>query len=186
VPDLLLAGRWVLAMVLVVAGVRKLLAPSRDPVAEAMRNYGTIPDALVPSAAFVLPWLEVGLGLLLCVGVMLLVAAACAAAALGVFAIAVGWHLVRGHRFDCGCGGAGEISWQLAGRDLSLCAVAVAVVFGPSGGLAAWPGWGASAVAGSAEAMVPVPLVTILLMVTVQLLLRVRRDGLLGSGRLVG
>lgn len=165
VSDLLLAARWLVAIVLLIAGIRKLLAPSREQTIKAVRSYGMLPDALVVPAACVLPWLEITLGALSCVGVAIVITAVCTALVFAAFAIAIGWHLLRGHRFACGCGGGGEISWQLVGRDFALCAIAIVIAIGPSAGLAIWPGWGAGAVARSAEALIPVPLITILLMI---------------------
>jgi Methylamine utilisation protein MauE len=176
-----------LAILLVAAGVTKLLTESRDQVIAAIRNYHVLPDALVAPAAVALPWLEVTLGILLGAGVLLVVTASCVALTFGVFAAAVGWHVLRGRQFACGCGGGGAISLALAARDLVLCVTAVAIASGPSSGLAAWPGWTSSHVSESWRAMIPMPLVTILLVAVTRLLMASRqarpRSSLLAGSR---
>jgi uncharacterized membrane protein YphA (DoxX/SURF4 family) len=169
-PDLLLAGRWALAIFLFVSGVTKLLRSSHRERLDAVERYELLPAAFVAPVALALPWLEITLAVSLSVGVMVVVGAGFAALLMGVFAAAVGWHVSRGHRFACGCGGGGMISWALAGRDLALCAVGVAIAIGPSGGLALWPGWAASPVSDAGVAMIPVPLLTVLLLAVARLI----------------
>jgi Methylamine utilisation protein MauE len=173
--DLLLGARWILAIVLIGAAVAKLHAPGRDQLADAIQSYGVLPNQLVRPVAAGLPWLELTLGAMLCFGVLLVAAASCVAFLLAAFGLAVGWHVSRGRRFACGCGSGETISWMLAIRDLVFSGVAVAIAVGPSGGLAIWPGWAAQHVAASAQAMVPVPLTAITLLLGAQLLLRGRR-----------
>jgi uncharacterized membrane protein YphA (DoxX/SURF4 family) len=188
VIDLLLAARWALATLLVGAAVAKLRGPGRDQLEDAIRSYRLVPSPLVRPVAAGLPWLELTLGILLCAGVMLVTTAVCAALILATFGLAVGWHVSRGRRFACGCGNGATISWALAGRDLLLSVVAVAIAVGPSGGLAVWPGWAAQHVSASAQAMLPIPLVAITLMLGVRVLMRgqqlVRRRVGSESGRL--
>ncbi len=168
--DATLAGRWVVAIVLITAGGAKLLRGDRDQLTAAIRNYGVLPDRLSSPLAVVLPWLEVALGALLALGVLLVVVAGGAAVLLGAFVVAVGWNLSRGRRFACGCGGDGTISWSLLARDVSLCGVAVAVAVGPSTGLAAWPGWAAEHASGPWQSLVPIPLAVIVVMAAMRLL----------------
>jgi uncharacterized membrane protein YphA (DoxX/SURF4 family) len=171
----LLAARWALAAVLIGAAVAKLRGPGREQLEDAIRSYRLVPGALVRPVAAGLPWLELTLGILLCAGVMLVATAVCAAFILAAFGFAVGWHVSRGRRFACGCGSGATISWALAGRDLFLSGVAVAIAVGPSGGLAVWPGLATQHVAASAQALLPIPLVTITLILGVQLLTSGRR-----------
>lgn len=161
--DGLLAGRWLLAVVLFVAGAAKLRQHGRDELVVAVENYGVPSGSVSALLVVLLPWWELTLGSMLAVGVLLVPAAACAALTFGVFAAAVGWHVARGHRFECGCGTTGEIGWALAGRDLVLAVLTVAVATGPSGALAVWPGCGAAAVAGAWQARLPVPLAVVVL-----------------------
>jgi hypothetical protein len=100
----------------------------------------------------------------------LVITASLVAVMMGVFAVAVGCHVARGHAFGCGCGSGGtRISWGLASRDLALCVGALAVAIGPSGALAAWPGWGSWHVSGPTASMIPVPLITILALLGLRL-----------------
>ncbi len=168
---LVLAARWLLAVVLIGAGVAKLPADGRDAAAQAIENYGVLPRRLRRPAAAALPYGEITLGLLLCLGVLLRVSADCVAVMLGAFAASVGWHVQRGHRFGCGCGGGGSISWSLAARDGASACLAAVVAWRPSSGLALLPGWGAVSVHASARSLLPVPLVVIVLLVLVRVLI---------------
>ncbi len=161
--DLLLAGRWLLAVVLVAAGAAKLRRHGRDQLVTAIDNYGVPAGAVSGLLATLLPWWELAVGGMLAAGVLVVWAAAAAALTLGVFAAVVCWHVWRGHRFGCGCGTGAQIGWGLAGRDLLLASVAVAVAVGPSAARAAWPGWHARTVDGSWQASLPVPLAVIVL-----------------------
>jgi uncharacterized membrane protein YphA (DoxX/SURF4 family) len=170
VSDILLSGRWVLAIVLFAAGAAKLIPQRRSEFAAAVGEYGVLPSLLVKPVTRLLPWFEMTLALVLAVGVLLPIAAAAAALILGVFAFAVGGNLLRGRRFDCGCGTGAHISWALVGRDGMLCSLAVAVATGRSGGLAIWPGWTAQPVSASWQSQLPVALVTVLAVSAIRLL----------------
>ena len=175
--DLLLAARWLLAAVLVSAGVAKLSTAGRDSVTTAIASYGVLPRRLMIPFAVALPWVEIALGGSLGLGVMLRVSGTSVAAMLGAFAAVIGWHLLRGHRFACGCGGQGQISWRLVGRDVAFAALGAAVGWGPSAGLALWPGWGATAVDASVRSLLPIPLIVIVLLVLLRALTSTVRSG---------
>ena len=102
--DLLLGGRWVLAVVLIAAGVSKLSATSRRRLRQAIRDYGVIPERLVAAASVVLPWLEVVSGIAVCIGIGLVITAGLVAAMFGAFGVATAWHVARGEGFDCRSG----------------------------------------------------------------------------------
>ena len=173
--DLLLGGRWLLAVVLIVAGVEKMHPSARDRTAQAIRDYGLVPERWAEATANLLPWFEIGCGLLICAGAALAITASLISVMMGCFAIAVGRHVALGHAFDCGCGSAATpISWGLAGRDLAFCLLSLAIAVGPSGALAVWPGWGSSHVHGSAAAVIPVPLITILALAGLRLAMGAR------------
>jgi uncharacterized membrane protein YphA (DoxX/SURF4 family) len=168
--DLLLGGRWVLAVVLIVAGVSKLSATSRRRLLQAIRDYGVIPERLGATASVVLPWLEVVSGIAMCIGILLVITASVVAAMFGAFGVATAWHVARGEGFDCGCGlWNTPIGWGLVRRDLTLCALALAVATGPSGALAVWPGWASSHVPGSLASMIPAPLIAMLALLVLRL-----------------
>lgn len=172
---LLLGFRWLLAAVLVTFGGRKLLAGGIDQLAEDMANYRVLPDAMLRPAAIVLPWLEVAAGLCLALGILLVPASVCVGLMLGGFTVVISWHLLRGHEFRCGCGDDETISWMIVLRDLVLCMAAFMVAVGPSAGLAIWAGWGAGQVFVSAGTLLPVPLMTILIVVFARIVVVGRR-----------
>jgi hypothetical protein len=162
--EALLAARWILAVMLLCAGVAKLA--DRQRFAEAIARYSIVPSAHLAAVAAVLPVVEALVGVALALGFVPMISASCAGVLLFGFALAVAVNLVRGRRFDCGCGGAlgGEIGWRLVARNAGLAAVAAAVAVGPAG-LAVSTG----ALAGggsrlSAGVLLPVPLTVIALL----------------------
>jgi uncharacterized membrane protein YphA (DoxX/SURF4 family) len=134
----LLAARWVLALALFRAGVAKL--GSRERLADAIGRYALVPARCIATLAAGLPNVEIVVGLALALGVVPDVTGWLASALLLGFAGAVAANLMRGRRFDCGCGGSldGQISWPLVVRNLLLAGLAAAVALGPAG-LAAAP-----------------------------------------------
>jgi putative oxidoreductase len=126
---LLLAARFLLGAVFLVAGALKL----RDPTAFAndIANYQLAP-ALAPLLAAALPAVEVvvGLALLALGGPWRRAAALCAGALMLVFTAAAGTALARGLDVTCGCFGSasGAVGWATIGRDLVLVAAAAVVV----------------------------------------------------------
>jgi len=177
---LTLAGRWLLGVVFVVAGIVKVATADREPLSTTIERYGVVPQAMNRPAAFLLPWGELLLGVLLASGVAVVVVSASAALLLATFACAVGWHRMHGERFACGCGGGGTISWALAVRDLCLCAVAIAVCVTPDAGMAAWPGWGERTASASLQTLAPIPLIVIMAFVVLRLGRTVRQSTRLG------
>jgi hypothetical protein len=165
-----LALRWLLSLVLIGAGVGKLLYQTADQRRASVRNYRAVPDGGVALVALTLPCVELLLGALLAVGVALVVAASCTSALLGSFAVAVAWHLRAGEQFDCGCGAqASAIGRGLVSRDLGLAAAAGVVVFIPVG-LAAWSGPVVDRAAVSGSELIPIPLMVVLVAALVRLL----------------
>jgi uncharacterized membrane protein YphA (DoxX/SURF4 family) len=158
----LLTGRWLLALVLVGAGVAKLA--DRPGFGEAVRRYALLrpgPAAVVTSA---LPGVEVVLGVALAAGIAPLISGASACLLLTGLAAAVAVNLTHGRRFECGCGPAGgQIGWPLVGRDVALSVIGFAVAIGPAG-LALLPEPHVAALVHiAAAALLPVPLAVIAL-----------------------
>jgi hypothetical protein len=76
----------------------------------AVRAYELLPIWLANVLGVVLPWLEIGAGLLLIIGVGIRYAAAFGAGLMVVFIIAIAQAWARGLSIDCGCfGGGGTI-----------------------------------------------------------------------------
>lgn len=162
--NLMLALRLAVALVLIVAGVRKLAPGGRRRLKKAISSYGILPARSHGVAAAALPWLELSLGLMLALGLLLIPAALCASVILGTFAAAVGWHAKRGRNFSCGCGSGSMISWSLAVGDAALSIAAAAVALYPRQALAVWvgPGWMHAAAGGLTRSM-PVPMTVLVL-----------------------
>lgn len=111
-PGALLDGvgtllRLVLAGVFAVAGAQKLPDPAES--VRAVRAYRLLPEGAVHVVAYGLPVLELGLAVLLVVGLATRVAAALTGALLVVFLIGVGSAAARGLTIDCGCFGGGGV-----------------------------------------------------------------------------
>lgn len=133
------AARWVVAGVLVVAGVAKLASRSTSKAAE-MQALG-VPAAVAPAVAVLLPIVE-----LVVAALLLLVDARWptlpAVALFAAFAVLVAVNLVRGRRPSCRCFGSLSdrplSSWTLVrnGWLLALSFVAIGTPHGPG-----QPGW---------------------------------------------
>jgi uncharacterized membrane protein YphA (DoxX/SURF4 family) len=105
-----------------------------DPQAtvRAVRAYDVVPEPLVPPLGYALPYVELGLALLLILGIGVRYVAAISAALLFVFIAGIVSAWVRGLKIDCGCFGGGgptEEPKYLAEvlRDTAFLAVAVGV-----------------------------------------------------------
>ena len=104
-----LLARLGLAAVFLISGVSKAVNPRETRV--AVRAYDLLPDGLADGVAAVLPYLEIGLGLLLVLGMVVRWTAVAAAVLLVVFIGGVISVAVRGLSIDCGCfGGGGTVA----------------------------------------------------------------------------
>jgi uncharacterized membrane protein YphA (DoxX/SURF4 family) len=136
--DLLYLGlRGLLAAVFLWSGVAKAL--DRQGTVLAVDAYELLPDRAVEVVAAVLPWVEIGIGVLLLVGLAIRPAAVGAGALLVAFLGAMAQAKARGLRIDCGCfggGGPGEgVRWTDLGRDALLLGAAVLLAVRPRGPL---------------------------------------------------
>lgn len=141
-----------LAAVWLASGAIKALDPLQTEV--AVRAYQLLPESLVSTVATTLPFLEIGLGLLLLLGVGVRPVAVASVVLLAVFLIGVGSSWARGLSIDCGCfggGGAAQVGpldylTEIA-RDLGFVALAVWLTARPrtpfaiGPGSQAQPGW---------------------------------------------
>ncbi len=84
------------------AGSLKLLHP--EDFAEAVLAYRLLPVALVGAATAVLPWLEVGTGLLLAAGLKRRSCLLLLGLLTWIFLLVMLVTLARGLKIDCGCG----------------------------------------------------------------------------------
>ncbi|MET7301935.1 MauE/DoxX family redox-associated membrane protein [Embleya sp. NPDC005575] len=104
-PWIGLAARLGLAFVWAYAGWEKALDP--DQAAYAVRGYDVLPDNLVEPVGYALPYLELGLALLLVVGIGTRLVASLSALLLLVFIAGIAQAWARGLAIDCGCFGGG-------------------------------------------------------------------------------
>jgi uncharacterized membrane protein YphA (DoxX/SURF4 family) len=102
-------ARLGLAVLWLAAGLTKVADPAAN--VRAVRAYEVLPEAVVPLVGYGLPFLEIGLGLLLLVGLAVRPAAVASAVLLVVFLAGVTQAWVRGLTIDCGCfGGGGQVA----------------------------------------------------------------------------
>ena len=131
-PWLTFAFRLILGGVLLVAGGLKVSDPYGS--ATSVRAYQMLPIDLANFLGFVLPFIEVGIGLLLIVGIWVRLAAIAGGALMVMFIVAIGQAWIRGISLDCGCFGKGGLLetdelpvWTYAteiARDIALAGVA--------------------------------------------------------------
>lgn len=103
-----LLARLILGGVLLVAGYLKAFTPDKSMM--AVRAYEILPIWLANAMGVILPWLEIGAGLLLIIGVGIRYASIFGSALMALFIIAIAQAWARGLSIDCGCfGGGGSI-----------------------------------------------------------------------------
>jgi len=108
--------------------------------AMAVRSYEMLPIPLANFLGYTLPWIEIGLGLLLIVGVTVKISGALGALTMLAFIIAIAQAWARGLSIDCGCfGGGGAIDPEDTKylseiiRDIGLMALGIFLYFYPKG-----------------------------------------------------
>ena len=107
-PWLTLLARLILGAVLLVAGALKV--PNLPKSAMAVRAYEMLPIPMANFLGYTLPWIEIGLGLLLIVGVTVKISGGLGGLTMLAFIIAIAQAWARGLSIDCGCfGGGGTI-----------------------------------------------------------------------------
>ena len=135
--------RVALGLVMVTAGALKISDP--DAAVRAVQAYQILPSGIDQVVGYVLPLLEIVLGLLLILGLGTRLAAIGAGVFMVVFIVAVTSAWVRGLSIDCGCfGGGGAVSpegkaWRYGSeilRDLLFAGMASFVAVFPRSRLA--------------------------------------------------
>jgi len=133
-----LLARLVLGGVLIAAGALKAGNPAH--AAMAVRAYQVLPVTLANILGYALPWVEMGAGLALVIGVAVKAAAIVGGGLMVVFIIAIAQAWARGLSIDCGCfGGGGTVApghtayVQEILRDTGLTALAVYLFRFPHG-----------------------------------------------------
>ena len=129
-PWLTLLSRLILGGVLFAAGALKI--GNLQKSAMAVRAYEMLPVELANFLGYVLPWIEIGIGLLLIVGASVKICGLLGAFTMLAFIIAIAQAWARGLSIDCGCfGGGGTIDPEETKylseiiRDIGLLAMGV-------------------------------------------------------------
>ena len=137
-PWLTLLARLILGAVLLVAGALKV--PNLPKSAMAVRAYEMLPIPIANFLGYTLPWIEIGLGLLLIVGVTVKISGALGALTMLAFIIAIAQAWARGLSIDCGCfGGGGTVDPEDTKylseiiRDIGLLALGIYLYYFPKG-----------------------------------------------------
>jgi uncharacterized membrane protein YphA (DoxX/SURF4 family) len=137
-PWLTLLARVVLGGTLLAAGALKV--GNLQKSAMAVRAYELLPVSLANFLGYALPWIEIGVGLLLILGVATKTVAVIGAINMLVFIIAIAQAWARGLSIDCGCfGGGGSVDPEDTKylseiiRDLGLFALGIYLYLYPKG-----------------------------------------------------
>ena len=104
-----LLSRLTLGGVLLAAGWLKIFTPAKSQM--AVRAYEVLPISLANFLGIFLPWFEVGIGILLILGIAVRLSAFLGGALMLVFIAAISQAWARGLSIDCGCfGGGGTVA----------------------------------------------------------------------------
>lgn len=125
-PYLTLATRLALGGIFLFAGVAKLAGLAE--FVNLVEEYRILPDTLTQTFAFLLPGVEIALGLLLVLGIFLRSSAAVSILVIISFIVAKSFVLYKGLELPCGCfGPIGGIPLQLSSVSLALDVVLLAM-----------------------------------------------------------
>ena len=137
-PWLTLLARLILGGVLIAAGALKV--GNLQKSAMAVRAYELLPVWMANLLGYVLPWIEIGIGLLLVLGALVKINGLLGALIMLAFIIAIAQAWARGLSIDCGCFGDGgavepEDTKYLSTiiRDIGLLGLGVFLYFYPKG-----------------------------------------------------
>ena len=107
-PWLTLIARLILGGVLLAAGGLKI--GNLQKSAMSVRAYELLPVGLANFFGYVLPWIEIGMGLLLIAGVAVSIVGLLGALTMFAFVVAIAQAWARGLSIDCVCfGGGGQV-----------------------------------------------------------------------------
>jgi hypothetical protein len=114
------------ALIFIASGGMKLFQPKQ--FVGIVRDFQILPDVLTKPVAYLLPYLELSVGLFLLLNVYSDVFLVIAMIMLAAFTLAITINLMRGRvSISCGCFGSRkhELSWLLVVRNLLLVVVAM-------------------------------------------------------------
>ena len=139
-PWITLLARLGLGGVLLAAGGLKI--GNLQKSAMSVRAYELLPVGLANFLGYVLPWIEIGMGLLLIVGVWVSIVGLLGALTMFAFVVAIAQAWARGLSIDCGCfGGGGQVDLEdtkyLSSilRDIGFMLLGVYLYYFPKGKL---------------------------------------------------
>ena len=137
-PWLTMLARLILGGVLIAAGALKV--GNLQKSAMAVRAYEMLPVWMANLLGYALPWIEIGIGLLLVFGALVKINGVLGALIMLAFIIAIAQAWARGLSIDCGCFGDGgavdpEDTKYLSTiiRDIGLLGLGVFLYFYPKG-----------------------------------------------------
>jgi hypothetical protein len=122
---LLVASRFAVGSLLLIAGVGKLL--NLQFFRKVLSSYEVLPSLIVPTLSIALPAIELTTGVAILLKLFGPAAQFLAAVLFGLFAIVIGVNLACGqHEIPCGCFGRGQdaICWRFVIRNLALVGLA--------------------------------------------------------------
>ncbi len=102
-PYTVVLARWLLAGILLVAGISKLF--DREGFVQAVEAYQILPARLSRMFALILPYLEITVAFFLLIGLATRLVAVLAILLFITFIITLGINLLRGKDLDCHCFG---------------------------------------------------------------------------------
>jgi uncharacterized membrane protein YphA (DoxX/SURF4 family) len=107
-PWFALVARLVLGGVLLAAGLLKYKHLDKSQM--AVRAYELLPISIANFLGIVLPFVEIGIGILLILGAAIRISAICGGLLMIIFIIGISQAWARGLSIDCGCfGGGGQV-----------------------------------------------------------------------------
>jgi uncharacterized membrane protein YphA (DoxX/SURF4 family) len=107
-PWFALVARFVLGGVLLAAGLLKYKHLDKSQM--AVRAYEILPISIANFLGIVLPFVEIGIGILLILGAAIRISAICGGLLMIIFIIGISQAWARGLSIDCGCfGGGGQV-----------------------------------------------------------------------------
>ncbi len=136
-PWIGLVGRLVVGGVWVVAGMLKLPDPAEN--VRAVRAYQLLPESVVPAVGYLLPVLEILVGICLITGLLTRVIGVLSCLLLLAFIVGITAAWIRGLEIECGCFGGGggpsegasdKYPWEIA-RDVGLLVLSAGLVWRP-------------------------------------------------------
>lgn len=126
-----LLARLILGVVFIYASLYKIAEPS--DFALSIATYDIMPLWSINLLAITLPWIELGCGILIILGLYTRANAIAIGGMLLVFIIAISVALTRGTDFSCGCFASAEagaeIAWGTLWRDVAMLGAVGLILF---------------------------------------------------------